>query len=234
MKSFHLALLPALCASAVITMAATKESIVRWEEGKPGSTFSRGEDGKYRYALRTDDLGVTMAVDSQELQKSRKRMGPFIGIFLEFSYQGRNSVSVLPGRITLEFASHAHVVHQALDPQTFSEHYQDLADAAAKYNQRESEKHRDKKDFYNKRIEANEKELVEIQEFLGSRCLKPAKLSPAAQQNTGWVLFRSTDKWIGRWKDQEQLVLRIPLEGRVIEIPFQLPPTAGDLILRKR
>ena len=234
MKLFQVAIILITCALAITTMAGTKATTVRWDETKPGCTFSRGDDGRYRYGLWTDDLGVTMAIDSQELQKSRKRMGPFIGVFLEFRYRGKDSVSILPGHITLEFASHAHVIHPALDPQTFSEHYQDLADAAAKYNQRETEKHPDKKDLYDTRIEANEKELVEMQEFLGTRCLKAAKLSPVVPNADGWVLFRSTDKWIGGWKQQEQLVLRIPIDGRIFEIPFQLPPTAGDLILRKR
>lgn len=207
---------------------------MRWQEGKPGCTFDRGNDGKYRYGLWSDDLGITMAIDSQELQKSRKRMEPFVGIFLEFKYRGNDSVSIFPGRITLEFASHAQVTHHALDPQTFSERYQDLTDAAAKLNQRESEKHPDKKLFYDSLIEADEKELVEMQEFLGTHCLQAGKLTPAMPNVAGWVLFSAKDKWIGGWKRQEQLILSIPVGDRIYEIPFQLPPTAGDLILRKR
>ena len=221
-------------ALAMIAVAGGKEPTVRWQEGKPGCTFDRGDDGKYRYGLWTEDLGITMAIDSQELQKSRKRMEPFVGIFLELKYRGKDSVSILPGQVTLEFVSHAQVTHHALDPQAFSERYQDLADAAAKVNQRQSEKHPDKKPFYDSLIEADEKELVEMQEFLGAHCLQAGKLTPGAPTTAGWALFSAKDKWIGGWKRQEQLVLSIPVAGRIYEIPFQMPPTAGDLILRKR
>lgn len=218
----------------IAAMAASKEPTVRWQEGTPGCTFTRGDDGKYRYGLWTDDLGITIAIDSQELQKSHRRLEPFIGILLDFSYRGKDSIALVPGRINLEFVSHSHVVHHALNPQAFSERYQDLADAAAKYNQHESEKHPDKKELFDSRIAANEKELVEMQEFLRSRSLKSMRLSPEVPKATGWVLFLAKDKWIGAWKQQEQLVLRIPLEDQTFEIPFQLPPSAGDLILRKR
>src|ERR1700751_5586122 len=40
---------------------------LRWVEGNPGCTFSRDDDGKYRYGLWSDEAGVVMAVDSQEL-----------------------------------------------------------------------------------------------------------------------------------------------------------------------
>jgi hypothetical protein len=50
----------------------------------------------------------------------------------------------------------------------------------------------------------------------------------------GWVFFSAQDKWIGDWKNPEEFVLRIPLEDRVLEFPFKLPPNQGDLILRKR
>ncbi len=39
---------------------------LRWEEGQPGCTFSRDDDGKYRYGLWTADFGIVLAVDSQE------------------------------------------------------------------------------------------------------------------------------------------------------------------------
>jgi len=230
MRFCHLAFVLAIG----LATGASKDASVRWQEGTPGCTFSRGDDGKYRYGLWTDDLGITMAIDYQELHKSHRRMEPFIGILLDFSYRGKDSIALVPGRVNLEFASHSHVIHHALNPQAFSERYQDLADAAAKYNQRESEKHPDKKELFDSRIAASEKELVEMQEFLGSHSLKSVSLSPDVPKSTGWVLFLAKDKWIGAWKQQEQLVLRIPLEGRTFEISFQLPPTAGDLILRKR
>jgi len=207
---------------------------IQWEEGKPGCTFSRGEDGKYRYGIWTDDLGLTIAIDSQELQKSRRRLEPFIGIFLDFTYRGNSAIDVSTNAMNLEFLSHARVTHQALDPGDFSERYAQLAESAATLNQHEMEKHPEKKEMLQTRIDATEQELAAVQEFLGSQCLKPAQLTREAPRAQGWVLFRAKDKWIGNWKQEEELVLRVPLQGRIFEFPFRLPPTAGDLILRKR
>jgi len=56
----------------------TEASTVRWAEGKPGCTFTRGDDGKYRYGLWSDDMGITLAVDSRELQRSHINFNPFL------------------------------------------------------------------------------------------------------------------------------------------------------------
>ena len=42
---------------------------VRWEEERPGCTFSRGDDGRYHYGLRYEDIGINVAVDSQDWKK---------------------------------------------------------------------------------------------------------------------------------------------------------------------
>jgi hypothetical protein len=47
---------------------------LRWEVGRLGCTFSRDDDGKYRYGLWTADFGIILAVDSQELEKVRRRV----------------------------------------------------------------------------------------------------------------------------------------------------------------
>jgi hypothetical protein len=43
---------------------------LRWEEGQPGYTFSRDDDGKYRYGFWTADFGIVLAFDSQESEKA--------------------------------------------------------------------------------------------------------------------------------------------------------------------
>ena len=54
------------------------------------------------------------------------------------------------------------------------------------------------------------------------------------QEAAGWVFFNTDNKWLGHWKTQEEFVLRLPLDGKIFEFPFKLPPKAGDLVLRKR
>ena len=37
-----------------------------------------------------------------------------------------------------------------------------------------------------------------------------------------------------RLKKQEEFILRVPLAGKMFEFPFRLPPSEGELILRRR
>ena len=71
-------------------------------------------------------------------------------------------------------------------------------------------------------------------EFLSTRTLRAAKLDAGHPEISGWVLFSTKSKWIGELQKQEEFVLRVPLGGRVVEFPFSLPPSEGDLILRRR
>jgi len=41
---------------------------MRWSEELPGCTFSRADDGMYRYGLWSGDVGIILAVDARELQ----------------------------------------------------------------------------------------------------------------------------------------------------------------------
>jgi hypothetical protein len=51
---------------------------------------------------------------------------------------------------------------------------------------------------------------------------------------SGWMLFSTKSKWIEDLQKQEEFVLRVPVGDRVVEFPFSLPPSEGDLILRRR
>src|SRR5438034_63665 len=92
-------------------------STIRWAEGKPGCTFTRGEDGKYRYGLWSDDVGVTLAVDSRELQRARHRLHPFIAILLTFHSKGPKGLDVGSHNVSLEFVTHFHVMQSNVDPE---------------------------------------------------------------------------------------------------------------------
>src|ERR1700692_4169596 len=52
---------------------------VRWADEQPGCTFSHGDDGKYRYGLWSEDVGIILAVDARELQIIPHRNWPFFG-----------------------------------------------------------------------------------------------------------------------------------------------------------
>ena len=207
---------------------------IRWAEGNKGCTFERGEDGKYRYGLWTDDLGVTLAVDSQELQKTRRRLEPMVGILLTVRYRGTASLYLKTNTISLEFVKHEQVVHAALDPEALAAHLQAGADALEDDAQREKRKHPDKFEEKEKLLQAYQKQVAEMLEFLSTRSLRPVTLDSETRDANGWLFFSTRSKWIGDWKAQEDFVLRIPMEKSVLEFPFSLPPNGGELLLRKR
>src|ERR1700674_1130161 len=90
MSSFLAAMLFASAAGALPAAPDKASTALRWEEGQPGCTFSRDDDGKYRYGFWTADFGIVMAVDSQELEKARRRTQPIFAL-LTVHYRGKDS-----------------------------------------------------------------------------------------------------------------------------------------------
>ena len=74
--SNRLVLLCVLLLLPLCALAKKKDTlpVVRWSDQTPGCTFDRGDDGVYRWGLWTSDLGITLAVDSQELVRVTKRI----------------------------------------------------------------------------------------------------------------------------------------------------------------
>jgi hypothetical protein len=213
----------------------TKIPAVLWDEGQPGCTFARGDDGKYRYGMWADDVGIVMAVDAQELEKVHRRHEPFFAAFLTVRYRGQASLEFGVENISLEFVKHFRVVKTALDPDDFSEKVQNDADTLNDQTAREIKKHPESKEQKEAQVRAFLKDSAELQEFVGKNSLRPTKLGPANNEISGWVLFSTESKWMSsKWKNQEEFVLRVPVEGKVFEFPFRLPPKVGETILRKR
>lgn len=231
---FVLCLLLALLA---LSASAGKKKVlptVRWAEQTPGCTFDAGDDGFYRWGLWTSDLGVTLAVDSQELVKARKRVGQPLLLKLSFKYRGTGSIDVTTNQMGLEFARHSHVILIAFDPDDFSARLQANADALENETQHELKKHPEKESAKEPAIQAYLKDSTEFQDFFNKNALRDTRLDPGNPETVGWIAFSTRNKWIGDWKKQEEFILRIPFEDRVFEFPFSLPPSEGDLILRKR
>jgi hypothetical protein len=227
-----------LCAGfAPNALAGKKKSalpVIRWSESGPGCTFDRGPDGMYRWGVWTSDLGITLAVDSQELEKAKKRIQQPMLVRLAFKYRGTKSVDITSNNMSLEFVRHSKVVITSLDPDDFTAHMQANTDELEHQTERELKKHPEKKDEKERLVQNYLKDATEFQEFLNKNALRDVKLDSGNTETTGWVGFSTRNKWIGEWKKQEQFVLRIPLEDRVVEFPFKLPPEEGDLILRER
>jgi len=207
---------------------------VRWAEGNPGCTLSRDNDGKYRYGLWSDEAGVVLAVDSQELGKVHRRHQLFFAVLLTVRYRGQTSLEVATENISLQFMKHFQVMQTALDPDSFSAKVQNDADTLNDETARQVEKHPEQKEQREAYVRAFLKDSAELQEFVGKNSLRPTRLSPGKTQTSGWVLFSTDSKWISGWKKQEEFILRVPLAGKVFEFPFRLPPKPGETILRKR
>jgi len=221
-------------APAVPRKDKPKIPAVRWDEEHPGCTFSRSDDGHYLYGLWHEDVGITMSVDSQELEKVHRRHEPFFGVLLTVRYRGQGSVDFGVENISLEFVKHFQVVQTALDPDGFAEKVQNDADELNHQTAREVEKHPEKKEEKEAYVKAFLKDSAELQEFVGKNSLRPTQLGPGNPETRGWVLFSTSSKWIGGWKKQEEFILRVPLDGKIFEFPFKLPPKPGEVMLRKR
>ncbi len=207
---------------------------VRWDEQRPGCTFSRSDDGHYIYGLWYEDVGITLTLDSQELEKVHRRHEPFFGALLAVRYRGQGALDFGVQNISLEFVKHFKVVQPALDPDAFSEKVQDDADQLDHQSAREAEKHPEKKETLDAAVRAFLKDTAELQEFVGKNSLRPTRMGPGNPEIRGWVLFSSESKWIGGWKKQEDFLLRVPIAGTMFEFPFKLPAEPGEVMLRRR
>jgi hypothetical protein len=209
-------------------------SAVRWAEGNPGCTFSRTDDGRYHYGMWSGDVGVTLSVDAQELEKVHRRREPFFSARLEVRYRGQGTLDLETEHISLEFVKHFQVVQPALDPDGFVQKMQNDTDALDHETAREVEKHPEKKEEKEAFVRAFQKDAAELLEFVSKNSLRPGRLSPSNAEIGGWIFFSTSSKWIGGWKKQEEFILRLPLDGKVFEFPFKLPPKPGEVMLRKR
>jgi hypothetical protein len=207
---------------------------LRWSEDRPGCTFARDDDGKYRYALWTADYGVILAVDSQELEMTHRRVEPFFSVHLTVRYGGKSSLVVNPAAATLEFVRHFKLIQPALDPEGFADRVQADAGALEHETEHETRRHPERKPEREKFVQTYQKEVAELLDFLTRHSLMSNTLDSAHPEASGWLLFSTQSKWLGDWKKPEEFVLRLPLDDRVVEFPFVLPVKQGDLILRKR
>ena len=213
---------------------SVQRPVLRWDEQQPGCTFSRGDDGKYRYGIWSGDVGVVVAVDARELQIIRHRVEPVIAVLISVHNRGAKSVDEAASGITLQFMNHFKVTQTSLDPDSYIRKVQNDADALDDETRREIKKHPEQRAMRETRWQQYQKSVNELIEFLGKSSLREAVLDSANPEVQGWVFFDTDTKWLGGWKAQEELLLRVPVEEKIFEFPFKLPPDRGEFILQKR
>ena len=226
----------ALCLVLTAIPCHTKKKnlpAIRWTAGAPGCEFERGEDGRYRWRLVRDDLDINVGVDSQELAQSRRRLYKPLGVQLSVAYTGPSKFE-FPADVRMEFVRHHNVIESPLDPTEFSTKMQNDVDSDLFQTEREIKKHPERAEQETNRARELQKEVAELIDFLSSKSLEPAILTPGNPEVHGWVFFGTKNKWLGSWKSREDFILRVGTKDKVYEFPFSLPPSEGDLILRKR
>ena len=220
---------------AAVPGAARKKQLpaIRWQAGAPGCEFQRGDDGRYRWRFTGGDLDMTLLMDSQELAKSEHRLYKPLGVYMSVSYLGQGKFE-FPADLRMEFVRHHNVVEGFLDPAEFSTKMQNDVDTKVFDTEREIKKHPEQAEEKTTRAREFQKQVAEFIEFLSTQSLEPAILNPGNSEVHGWVFFGTRNKWLGSWKSREDFILRVWMKDKVWEFPFSLPPSEGDLILRKR
>jgi len=96
----------------------------------------------------------------------------------------------------------------------------------------EIRKHPEEKDALEATLKAQQQNTSQTMEWARAKTLP----STPAENNevSGWLLFAARSRWIGELNRQEEFLLRVPLGNVVVEFPFTLPPSQGDVRLRTR
>jgi hypothetical protein len=207
---------------------------VRWTSDAPGCTFERGDDGRYRWTMTENNLSVTLLVDSQELTKSRRRFYHLLGMYVSATYTGQTKVE-FPADVRIDFVRHHDFMEAYEDPKQLSRRLQNDVDTKIFQTERQIKKDPKIADEKTALLREYQKEAAEFIEFLSTQGLDPetVMLSPGNPEAHGWVFFSTSNKWLGPWKERENFILSVWMKDKIWQFPFSLPPSPGDLILRK-
>jgi len=207
---------------------------LRWTAGAPGCTFQRGDDGRYRWTMIGSDLKATLLVDSQELTKSRGRFYRLLGAYVSVTYTGQTKFE-FPADVRIEFVRHHHFMEAYEDPTQLSNRLQNDLDSKIFDTERQIRKNPTIADEKTALLRQYQRVAAEFIEFVTTQDLDPNTvfLTPGNPEDHGWVFFSTSNKWIGPWKDREDFVISLWMKDKILQFPFSLPPSPGDLILRK-
>src|SRR5579864_8438814 len=232
MLRIHAAVLLLVASAAASDQSAPRT--VRWAEGSANCTLREADDGHTYYGFSSGDFEITLGVDRQELEKVPHRALPMLGVFLSFSYKGSGQLEVRQNKFALEFLKHRRVVQSSLSPGDMIATLQDAIDEVTHQVEKHQRKHPEQKEKEEAELQARLKDYTEMMDFINARALYPTSLDGANRSAGGWVFFSTENRWIGAWRRPEQFVLRVPVENLMVEFPFQLPPKAAKVELRRR
>ena len=222
--------------SPTLSYAGKKKDLpaVRWTAGAPGCTFERRDDGKYGWAMTEREVTVKLLVDSQELAQSRHRFYHLFGVFVSATYSGQDKFE-FPADVRIDFVRHHDVFEAYADPTELSNKLQNAVDTKIFETERRIKRNPKIAEEETARLRVYQKEAAEFIEFLSTQTLDPntVMLTPGNPEAHGWVLFATSNKWIGPWKEREDFIISVWMKDKIWQFPISLPPIEGDLILRK-
>jgi hypothetical protein len=208
---------------------------LRWAEGAPNCTLRVSDDGHTYYGMSLEDLDITLGIDRQELEKIPHREIPMITAFLSFQYHGSERAFVRREQFALEFLRHRRLAQPALDPDGMLKLLQsDVDDLTDEVERHQIGKHPEQKEKKEAELQARLKDYTEMMDFISTHALHSTVLSSTNPSVSGWVFFSAQNKWIGALKRPEQFMLRLPAGKLWVEFPFELPPKARNMELRRR
>lgn len=223
-----------LAANSAASSSKNQKPTIRWQQADPQSFLVKTPDGLYHYGLEYETLKITMTLDPQELQKTKRTLSHVLRILLTFQNSGTQPIDIGPEGVSLEFADHQHVRMSALDPDDFSYRIQDDSDELIHQSERELQKHPERKALIESKLREHEKVVTEWLEYLSTKALQDVQLNTGEPEVTGMVFFKTETKWKGDWKKEENFVLRVPALKKIFEFPFTLPPHGEGPTLRER
>lgn len=218
------ALLWLLLSSATFLAAKDKKSdrVIRWNEANPDCTLSAG-DGMHRYTIGYETLKVTLAVNDNELKRTDRTAEHLFSVLVTVNNRGTQAVKIVPPDMKLELVRHHRTTLHALYPGAISQKLQDDTDELVYQSEKNLKKHPEEKENVEYRLKAHEELVARWQTFISTQALRETDLNSGRPEVSGWVFFKTNNKWLGDWKDEEDFVLRIPIGKRVFEFPFKLP-----------
>lgn len=222
----------ALTAPSLLAKDQKNDRVIRWNEASPECTVTAA-DGMHRYSIEYETLKLTLAVDDNELKKSTRTAEHVFSVLVTANNRGREPVKIVPANMKLELVRHHRAQMRSQYPDELSHSLQDDSDELIYQSEKRLKKHPEEKDTVEYRLKAHEELVARWQSFLSTQALRETNVDSGRPEVTGWVFFKTNTKWLGNWKDEEDFVLRIPVEKRVFEFPFKLPQDNRPL-LRQR
>lgn len=223
-------------ALATLASAATDSTapVLRWTENAANCKLRTGPDGHTYYTLSGPNFEITLAVDEQELAKVPHRSIPMLSVLLTFHFTGTGHFDVEQNRFTLEYLKASHVIQSSLDPDGMVANIQSNMDELTDEMNHRARKHPEQQKKNEPELQARLKDYTEMMDFVSTRGLRPVTLSPSNPTASGWVFFSTKNRWIGNLRPPQEFILRLPVNQSWVEFPFQLPPKAGKIELRRR